>query len=64
MTRKIENIERNRLSDLARCAEFAAVIVDCPGGRPIVGGYICPHCGTDPSHGDCNGVVGFKKGSN
>lgn len=52
---KIKNLDANYTRDLARCADYLA-IVDCPGGRPIVKGYICPHCGADPSHGDCDGV--------
>ncbi len=58
---KIENIEANRKSDLAYLAQAYLTFVSCPGGRPIVHGYICPHCGTDPSYGDCGGVRGFAK---
>lgn len=28
----------------------------CPGGRIVNKGYICPHCGADPSVGECKGV--------
>ena len=58
---KIKNVEANYTRDMANCASSYLAIVPCPGGRPIVKGYICPHCHTDTSHGDCGGVIGFQK---
>ena len=58
---KRENLQVNRTRDLAHCAVAYLLIHNCPGGRPIVDGYVCPHCGTDTSFGDCGGVIGFKK---
>jgi hypothetical protein len=59
---KIINVAAHHTRDLARCADTFLNIERCPGGRPIVAGLTCPHCGIDPSDGDCNGVNGFKKG--
>ena len=58
---KIKDVENNYIRDMASCAHTYLYTVLCPGGRPIVWGYFCPHCGIDTSHGDCNGVIGFKK---
>ena len=58
---KIKNVEAHYTRDLARCAKNYLLIKECPGGRPIVKGYICPHCGTDTSYGDCDGVIGLTK---
>jgi hypothetical protein len=60
---KIRNVEANELRDLATLAATYLVVVSCPGGRPIKKGFICPHCGMDTSHGDCDGVHGFIKRS-
>jgi hypothetical protein len=57
---KIANVDANYTRDLARCADQFLSIVSCPGGRPIVNGLICPHCGMDTSDGDCGGVAGFQ----
>lgn len=56
---KIRNVEANEMRDLAALAGIYLVVVACPGGRPINKGCICPHCGMDTSHGDCDGVHGF-----
>lgn len=37
------------LLDLARVADFTSGIVRCPGGRLISSGYVCVHCGQDPT---------------
>lgn len=58
---KIRNVETDRTADLAACATRYLDIRSCPGGRPIVRGYICPHCGYDTSDGDCGGVQDFVK---
>lgn len=58
---KIKNVEDHFVRDAARCADHFLVLISCPGGRPIVKGYICPHCGYDTSYGDCGGVIGFEK---
>jgi hypothetical protein len=58
---KIKNVEANYTRDLANCASRYLYIVDCPGGRPMVKGYICPHCAMDTTRGDCAGVQDFKK---
>jgi len=58
---KIKNVEANYMGDLARCAETYLCVISCPGGRPMVKGYICPHCSMDTTRGDCGGVQGFKK---
>ena len=58
---KIKNVEANYTRDLANCAQHYLCIISCPGGRPMVKGYICPQCGMDTSYGDCGGVQGFKK---
>lgn len=58
---KIKDISANYTRDLANCANTYLLVESCPGGRPIVSGYVCPHCGVDPSYGDCNGVIGFVK---
>lgn len=57
---KIKDVEANRTRDLASLASSYLSVVRCPGGRPIVDGYVCPHCGTDTSWGECNGVIGFE----
>ncbi len=54
-------IDKYSLADLARCADTYLLLHNCPGGRPIVNGYVCPHCGTDTSEGDCGGVKDFKR---
>jgi len=58
---KIKNVDVHRMNDIARCASRYLNLVNCPGGRPINDGYICPHFGADPSRGDCDGVHGFVK---
>jgi hypothetical protein len=60
---KIRNVEANETRDMAALAAAYLVVVACPGGRPIHKGYICPHCGMDTSHGDCDGVLGFVNAS-
>lgn len=37
------------LIDAAAVGEFHAVTKRCPGGRLIADGYVCIHCGHDPS---------------
>lgn len=61
---KKRNVEKNTVQDLANCATAYLLIHRCPGGRPIVDGFICPHCGTDTSNGDCGGVEEFEKKGN
>lgn len=56
---KLKEIDRARMGDMYRLATRYLIVMDCPGGRPINDGYICPHCGADPSRGDCDGVEGF-----
>lgn len=56
---KIKDVDSHYTRDAARCAEHYLLLISCPGGRPICKGYICPHCGMDTSHGDCDGVQGF-----
>lgn len=58
---KIRNVGAHWTSDLATCAVAYLAITTCPGGRPKVEGLVCPHCGTDTSRGDCDGVLGFTK---
>jgi hypothetical protein len=58
---KIKDPRNTYQADLARLAHSFLLIVSCPGGRPIVKGYVCTHCGMDTSHGDCAGVRNFKK---
>ena len=55
---KPEEVAKNYMRDLANCAAAYLHIRHCPGGRPIVDGYICPHCDRDTSYGTCGGVVG------
>lgn len=38
------------LLDLARVAHDTGMIARCPGGRPMLDGYLCCHCGRDTSH--------------
>lgn len=46
--------------DMAEIADFAARIITCPGGRPIMDGYVCIHCGQDTSvdRAKCGGKAG------
>ena len=60
---KVKDIAASRQRDLAACADAYLNIRACPGGRPIVDGLVCPHCGMDTSDGDCNGVVGVGLGA-
>lgn len=57
---KIKDVEANRTRDLASLANSYLSVIKCPGGRPIVAGYVCVHCETDTSWGECNGVIGFQ----
>ena len=34
----------------------------CPGGRVILDGYMCAHCGKDPGFGKCGKPKRRKKG--
>lgn len=56
---KIKDAEKHRKLDLAKLAEAYLIIGRCPGGRPIVDGYMCHHCGADPSCNECDGVEGL-----
>lgn len=58
---KVKNVDDSYMRDLAVCASRFLSLHRCPGGRPIVGGFICPHCDYDTGHGDCGGVEGFVK---
>lgn len=58
---KAEDVASNYVYDMARCAISYLRTQRCPGGRPIVDGSICVHCGMDTSYGDCGGVQGFTK---
>ena len=40
--------ELPELRDLAACANYRGDIIRCPGGRPMVAAYDCPHCGLWP----------------
>lgn len=55
------DLNKYRIQDTARLALNYLWVINCPGGRPIVDGYICPHCGIDASQGECAGVEGFVK---
>ncbi len=58
MTIKERSISiRQDHADVIVCAESYLRTVRCPGGRIIVKGYICVHCGHDPSYGGCKGVT-------
>lgn len=37
------------LRDMAACSTHTALTGRCPGGRIIVSGHMCTHCGKDPS---------------
>jgi len=39
--------------DIYECASSFLLIVHCPSGRPVVNGYMCPHCGEDPTEEFC-----------
>jgi hypothetical protein len=58
---RIRSPEKHRQRDILFLADNYLAIRDCPGGRPIIEGYVCPHCGTDTSYGECGGVVGFAR---
>jgi len=59
MMAKIRNVDAHYTRDLAALAQDYLALKRCPGGRPVVVGYVCAHCGTDTSYGDCQGVAGF-----
>jgi hypothetical protein len=35
------------LRDALNCLSFINMVTRCPGGRIIVAGYLCLHCGAD-----------------
>ena len=65
MTLKLKNIkeikiDRNTyidLVDLANIANTCATLIECPGGRLVPEGLICPHCESDYTNGDCKGEI-------
>ena len=46
---KIRPDELLDLIDGLACADASAILKRCPGGRLIRDGYMCTHCGQDPS---------------
>jgi hypothetical protein len=46
-------IDRTDRNDLIALAESYLPMARCPGGRIIMDGYICAHCGKDPTDGKC-----------
>lgn len=42
-----------RMRDLDSLADCYVAIQKCPGGRLIQKGFICPHCGNDPTIEGC-----------
>ncbi len=51
-----ERTERQDTGDLKVLAWSYLNIIRCPGGRLVVGGYVCLHCEADPSLGECHGI--------
>lgn len=43
------NANLRRLLDLAMVANETGMVGFCPGERAILAGYVCIHCGRDPS---------------
>lgn len=41
------------LTDMAAVAEASGMTQRCKGGRVILSGYMCIHCGADPSVEGC-----------
>lgn len=56
---KISN--RMDRQDAASIAHTYLNLSRCPGGRLMVSGLICPHCGMDTSDGDCAGTRSPRK---
>lgn len=41
-------------ADWIRCMEiYGPPVVVCAGGRLVVSGYICPHCGSESPNTNC-----------
>lgn len=49
---KVHPEDLSDLKDMAAVASFSGFAGRCPGGRIIAKGYICIHCGGDPSDDD------------
>jgi hypothetical protein len=49
--------EQKYMADIYECATGHLLITHCPSGRPVVDGYMCLHCGEDPSEGFCGRPV-------
>jgi len=46
--------ERQDRRDERHCMEiYGPELVRCAGGRLIVDGYVCPHCGSLDPHREC-----------
>lgn len=50
-TVKIDVRRYVNLLDYEHIAEMCANVIECAGGRLLMGGYVCPHCGVDTSVG-------------
>lgn len=46
---KLTPAELLDLVDAANMGDAAAILTRCPGGRLIRDGYVCGHCGRDPT---------------
>lgn len=53
---KQPDVPANRTRDLLRCVSHYLSITHCAGGRPIVTGYVCPHCLSVNPEDECDGV--------
>lgn len=49
---ELQDLKR-RYYDIFRVADRHARLLTCPGGRKIPDGYMCIHCGVDPTDQPC-----------